>query len=575
MSKNFLNLIYNDQLLENKIVLKQYIESLNKVFEAKLNWEWLIFLSSKWVELYDKNWNKLINYEKLVNDKLKEIKIEDNYLIWLLDSYQVNIKSVNIENKKSMSLENNSLDTLKNSVLLLKTADSLSNFSIYYDYDTKTIIFDKWNIYKEYMSSKKEEVKREAKIVLSDDLNFNDLESVENIFNENANWHRTLFHTLPPFIEFCLTNDIWDIVYTEDDFPYFVKWESIITKDTLLEKINKVIFKDKPISKEEIIDFIWSLDENSKSENILANLEEDFKTGGKWFVDFAILINWVKLRVNTAYLAWKKISIVMRVIKSWKPPKMEDLWLVEDWNNAYRSVLTQPFGLILIVWPTWSWKSYSLTSMLWEINNTQNKRIITLEDPVEFEHINVKSKFEQREIWVDVATYLYWLKSALRQKPHIIVCWEIRDVEVMELALEAASTWHVVFATLHANDVIQTVQRIVQMFPIEKQNNILQQLSEMLLWVFVQKLVPRKWGWKVLIKEIMIKNSSVARAIYDNDMKMLLNAIEQGWDLWMITNDEAILKLFREDKITDKTAYEYAKNKTYVWSNTWYDKYAD
>lgn len=522
-------------------------------------------------EIYNENLKRNTQLEEQINKILKDIHVCEADLLILLNKFNISSEQ-EILSKRTLKF----IDFPEDNIYFL-TKYPWTNYNIYFSVSSKKIIIDIGNTLKEEKiieKETKEEDKEDlnnTRIVLSDELDLNYLEWL-NLIETNDNW-RDIVKWMDSLIKFCLKNDIWDIVIAEDDFPYFVKWESIINDEKLTELINNKICKEKQFNKKELRWFIKELDKFSKSENILQALEDSFDKKWKWYEDFAININGVKLRVNAAYRAWKKISVVMRVIKSWTPPKMEDLWLVDKYSTAYRDILTQPFWLILVVWPTWSGKSYSLTSMLWEINRTQRKRVITLEDPVEFEHDNILSKFEQREVWVDVITYNAWLKSALRQKPHIIVCWEIRDAEVMELAMEAAATWHVVFWTFHANDVVQTIQRILDFFPVEKKNTILQQLSEILLWVFVQKLVSRKWGWKVLIKEIMVNKWNIGRSIWENDMKSLHIAMENWWNFWMLTNDKSIEILFNDELISDETAYIYAKDKPYIQKITNYDIY--
>lgn len=433
----------------------------------------------------------------------------------------------------------------------------------------------------------KKEEKKETKIKLSSKLEYDTLEWYKmNLVNDTKSTTEgdkvnDILWLLSKSVLFASANGIWDVVIKQEEYVYFIKWEDNI-HDEHLDEIVTNIQNNKPFSWKELRFFFdqmtWLSAEKEEDENdrkeYKATLEKTLKD--VWSVDFAVKVEWRKLRVNFSYSNGKKLGAVMRVIESWKPPLMEDLWLVW-WKNghAYRDVLSFPFWLILVVWPTWSWKSFSLTSMIWEINRTKYKHIITLEDPIEFEHENILSRIEQKEVWVDVVSYAAWLKWILRQKPHIVVCWEIRDAEVMEKALELAATWHVVFATFHANDVLSTIQRIMDFFPVEKQKAVLQQLSEFVLWIFVQKLVSRKGGWKVLIKEIMVQTENIKNAIMTNNMKTLVWYIEAGWKYWMRTNDQSIEMLFEDWLIDQKTAVDFAKDKPAIRRLTKYDEYAN
>jgi len=429
--------------------------------------------------------------------------------------------------------------------------------------------------------------KKETKIKTSNTLDYSGIESFTlkktDDYRTQTKWDMVndLLSLLWVSVIFASDNGIWDIVITQWDFLYFIKWEENIHDNKLEWIIKKILWNteftwlDVKFFFEQMISLSASKEEDKDDakeykETLQATLKE------KWTVDFSVKVEWRKLRVNFSYSNGKKLSAVMRVIESGIPPKMEDLWLIDkNGKSAYRDVLSFPFGLILIVWPTGSWKSFSLTSMRWEINRTMYKHIITLEDPIEFEHDNVLSKIEQKEVWVDIVSYAVWLKWILRQKPHIAVCWEIRDWEVMEKALELAATGHVVFATFHANDVLSTIQRITDFFPVEKQLSVLQQLWEFILWIFVQKLVSREGGWKVLIKEIMVQTENIKNSIMRNDMKTLVWYIEAGWKYWMYTNDQSIEMLWDEGLISQKTAVDFAKDKPTIKRLTGYDEYAE
>jgi twitching motility protein PilT len=151
--------------------------------------------------------------------------------------------------------------------------------------------------------------------------------------------------------------------------------------------------------------------------------------------------------------------------------------------------------------------------------------------------------------------------------------WEIRSAIEMEKTLELAWTWHTVYATLHTSNAISTIDRILNFFPIEKQKLIIEKIASSLKGIFVQALVERKWGWKVLIKENLIQTDDVMNAIRNYDMKLLQELIVNGEKYWMITMDKSIEKLYKNDIIDDKTAVSYALQKWYMKRLTNYDEF--
>lgn len=188
-------------------------------------------------------------------------------------------------------------------------------------------------------------------------------------------------------------------------------------------------------------------------------------------------------RVNWFMRLWK-ISFVLRLINS-NVKTMEELWLPK-----YVSRFTQlKQWLVLITWPTWSWKSTTMISILNEINNTRWEHIITIEDPIEFVFNDNKSIFSQRELWRDTDSFKKALKWAMREDPNIIMIWEMRDEETVRAALELAETGHLVISTLHTSSSVQTINRLVSFFPSEVQNSVKDKLADTLQWVLSQRLI--------------------------------------------------------------------------------------
>ncbi|MFN3367501.1 MAG: type IV pilus twitching motility protein PilT, partial [Exiguobacterium mexicanum] len=207
--------------------------------------------------------------------------------------------------------------------------------------------------------------------------------------------------------------------------------------------------------------------------------------------------------------------------------------------------------LILVTGPTGSGKSTTLAAMIHEINRTQRKRIITLEDPIEYLHSHDQSIVDQREIGSDVMKFVDGLRAALRQDPDVILLGEMRDLETISTAMTAAETGHLVMATLHTSSAMSTVSRIIDAFPAEQQDQIRTQLANVLLGVVSQRLFPRVDVPKgrVAAMEIMIGNPAVANLIRNEKEFQLPTVIQTNRQNGMQTMDMAIEQLVRQGVI--------------------------
>lgn len=220
------------------------------------------------------------------------------------------------------------------------------------------------------------------------------------------------------------------------------------------------------------------------------------------------------------------------------PPQMKDL-------------LFKPRGLILVTGPTGSGKTTTLASMLNIINHERDCHIITVEDPVEYYHSHQKSVVTQREIGVDVPSFKEALRRALRQDPDVILVGEMRDLETMEAAITAAETGHLVFATLHTTGAARTVDRIVDAFPTNQQEQIRTQLATSIVAVISQILLPRQdVPGRIAAFEIMIATPSIRALIRDNKTFRITSDIQTGAKWGMQTLDSHLLELWRGGKIT-------------------------
>lgn len=224
--------------------------------------------------------------------------------------------------------------------------------------------------------------------------------------------------------------------------------------------------------------------------------------------------------------------------------------------NVIRELLTAPNGLLLVTGPTGSGKSTTLASIIDFINTTERGHIITLEDPIEFIHPHKSCIVNQREIGADSLTFHDALKRVLRQDPDYILVGELRDMETIEMALTAAETGHLVFGTLHTNSAIQTINRMVDVFPPDKQNAVRQLLSFVLLGVVSQQLVPKKNGkGRVLAMEVMRTNNAIRNLIREEKLEQVYSSMQVGQgESGMITMNQWLVKLVGDGSITEQAA---------------------
>jgi len=220
------------------------------------------------------------------------------------------------------------------------------------------------------------------------------------------------------------------------------------------------------------------------------------------------------------------------------------------------SLCKKPKGLVLVTGATGSGKSTSLASMVDWINNDRPCHIITIEDPIEFVHQNKKALIDQREVYSDTHTFPAALKHVLRQDPDVILIGEMRDLETVESALIIAETGHLVFATLHTSDCVQTINRIVDVFPSHQQQQIRTQLSFVLLGVISQQLIPRQGGkGRVLAAEVLIANAAVKSLIRESKVHQIYSVIQTSQKEGMKTMNQALYELYQKKVITYEDAF--------------------
>ena len=182
------------------------------------------------------------------------------------------------------------------------------------------------------------------------------------------------------------------------------------------------------------------------------------------------------------------------------------------------------------------------------INKNTNKHIITIEDPVEFCFVWKKSLINQREVWSHTKSFASAIRASLREDPDVIMIWEMRDPETIKAAITLAETWHLVLSTLHTNDSVQTVDRIVDVFPESAQKQVRMQLAMSLSWIISQRLVPRNdKDWRVAAREILITNDATRNLIISWKTHQLYSVLEVWKAEWMILMDKYLIALFKEN----------------------------
>ena len=245
---------------------------------------------------------------------------------------------------------------------------------------------------------------------------------------------------------------------------------------------------------------------------------------------------------------------VFRTIPA-KVLSMEELGM----GDIFRTISEIPRGMVAVTGPTGSGKSTTLAAMMDYINNTRYQHILTVEDPIEFVHESKKCLVNQREVHRDTLGFNEALRSALREDPDIILVGEMRDLETIRLALEAAETGHMVFGTLHTSSAAKTIDRIVDVFPAAEKAMVRSMLSESLAAVISQNLMKRVGGGRVAAHEIMLCTPAIRNLIREDKVAQMYSAIQTGGQLGMQTLDQCLKNLLAAGTITKEAAKDKAK----------------
>ena len=286
----------------------------------------------------------------------------------------------------------------------------------------------------------------------------------------------------------------------------------------------------------------------------------------KWELDLAYTLSGVgRFRCNI-FMQRKGLGAVFRVIPE-KIKTAQELGL----PSAIMDIIDCDRGLILVTGPTGSGKSTTLAAMIHQINMTREAHIITVEDPIEFVHPNIKSLVNQREVGSHTKSFANALKAALREDPDILLVGELRDLETIALALTAAETGHIVFGTLHTNSAAKTIDRIIDVFPAGQQAQIRTMLAESLRGVVAQTLFTRADGQgRVAAYEIMRNSKAISNLIREGKVHQITSAIQTGANQGMILFEKYIEDLVKKGKVSladAKTFLGHGSSETSVSPN--------
>lgn len=304
--------------------------------------------------------------------------------------------------------------------------------------------------------------------------------------------------------------------------------------------------KVSPLKADDTKRLVYQILTEAQRSELEKNLEIDFSFGVKGLARF---------RANCFY-SKGAVAAVFRQIPS-QVPDFDTLGL----PNVLLEMTDVSNGLMLVTGPTGSGKSTTLASIIDRLNSTEAGHILTLEDPVEFMHQHKLSIVNQREVGVDTHTFGNGLRSLLRQDPDIVLVGELRDVETIEAALEIAETGHLVFGTLHTNSTIQTISRIINVFPADQQEPIRTLLSFVLQGVVAQQLLPKKGGGRVLCQEILRITPAIRNLIREDKLHQVYSQMQiNQTETKMVTMNQSIKRALDSGYITPEDALSYSNN---------------
>ena len=298
-------------------------------------------------------------------------------------------------------------------------------------------------------------------------------------------------------------------------------------------------------------------DETQKLIYSILDADQIARFEKNWELDLSFGIEGLGRFRTNVFLQRGAVGAVLRIIPQ-NVKTFEDLGLP---RKICEELCAKPRGLCLVTGATGSGKSTTLAAMIDYINTTEAGHIMTIEDPIEFVHKNKNCLVNQREVGSDTKGFKESLRAILRQDPDTVLIGEMRDIETIEAALTISETGHMTFATLHTSDAVQTVNRIVDVFPAYQQQQIRTQLSFTLEAVFCQQLLPKRSGkGRVLVNEVMLATSAVRSLIRDNKVHQIYSSIQTGGKLGMKTMNQSLADAARAGFITVDDAMSHSSD---------------
>jgi twitching motility protein PilT len=293
--------------------------------------------------------------------------------------------------------------------------------------------------------------------------------------------------------------------------------------------------------------------------NLISNdhrLTEKLLTEGSCDLSYH-LAGKARFRVNV-FSQSNQYSVVLRKLET-KIPTIRELELPE----VFYKIAEEKNGIVFVTGATGSGKSTSLAAILDQINENKSVHVVTLEDPIEYQHPHKMATFNQRELGADFNNFAGGLRAALRQAPKVILVGEMRDRETVEIGLSAAETGHLVLTTLHTVDAGQTINRILGMFNMEEENQIRIRLADTIRWIVGQRLLPKVGGGRIAAFEILGSNLRVKESILhgESEGKTFYEMMQAGRPFGMTTFDEHIAELYQKGLVLQETAMAYASRR--------------